>query len=444
VRRKRPRNPEREAEAILWEHVDRILDRSAVPDADRDELAEELFGHLWQRWHEGVASGLDGQTAAEVAIEAFGGSDELAPEMTRAFHSRLFASTIGVLLPAVVPPDDRPYGFTRSRFLLGIVALFTAGGILVYAWKPLTPVRELIFLVLYTFSLVMIVLAFRALERQQRWALILVQLLATSMVIEGIAELVFKPITINFLAVLALVVLAAVRGEDMAEWVADSRPLNVGLGLAIAAAVVLPYAVPSALASVPDPTVASPNDLAMRVTVTCGQGPQGVTGGSVQVDLRWNRTDILPYGPLGAIYGGMSSTDNLGLSSVPGLAYFGSGSQFPQGQQEGLVYMAGSFIDAETGLDASASAWMYSGNPFFQVGGQGNPIDPGTIVAGRLYRGNYDFQLQPPAPPDDAPVFQVRYDHQHRWGVEVVARCGETVEGHSVTTPPQPPVSTFP
>jgi hypothetical protein len=444
--RRPARDQETEAEAILWAHVDGILDRSAVPAADRDELAEELFGHLWQRWRDEVAAGLEIEAAAAVAIESFGGADELAPGMTRAFHSRLFASTIGVLLPAVVPPDDRPYGFTRSRFLLGLAALFTAGGIVVYAWnQPLTPIRELIFLVVNAFSLAMLVLAYRALERQQRWALLLIQLLATAIVVSGLADFFFKPITINVVAVLALFVLWVVRNEEMAEWVANSRPVGIGLGLAIAAAVVLPYVTQPVLASLPDPTVASADDLAMRVTVTCEHVPDGVTGGSVQVDLRWNRTDLLPYGPIGAIYGGMSSTDNLGLSSVSGLEYSGPPFQFPQGQQEGLGYSASSFVDAETGLDAGASVWAYSGSPFFQVGSEGTPIDPGTIVAGRPYRGTYDFQLQQPAPTEDAPVFQIRYDHQHRWGVEAVAACGQTVDGQSVTTPPQqPPVSIYP
>ncbi len=444
--RRPARGQETEAEAILWAHVDRILDRSAVPAADRDELAEELFGHLWQRWRDEVAAGFDVEAAAAVAIESFGGADELAPGMTRAFHSRLFASTIGVLLPAVVPPDDRPHGFTRSRFLLGLVALFTACGIVVYAWtQPLTPIRELIFLAVNAFSLAMLVLAYRALERQQRWALHLVQLLAATVILAGVVELLLKPISISFFAILGLFVLPAARGRVMADWVANSRAVSVGVGLAIAAAVVLPYVAQPVLAFVPDPTVASADDLAMRVTVTCEHGPDGVTGGSVQVDLRWNRTDLLPYGPFGAIYGGMSNTDNLGISSVSGLEYYGPPFQFPQGQQQGLGWSASSFVDAETGLDASAGEWVYSGSPFFQIGSEGNPIDPGKIVAGHTYRGTYDFQLQQPTPTEDAPVFQVRYDHQHRWGVEAVAACGQAVDGQSVTTPPQQqPMSIYP
>ena len=432
-----------EPEALLRAHVARILDRSAVPAEDRADVAEELFGHLWQRWHDEVAAGLDSEAAAASAIDAFGGSDELAPELSLAFHSRLFASTIGILLPAVVPPDGRPHGFTRSRVLLAIVALFSAAGIAIYAWsQPLTPLRELIFLIGTAFSLSMTVLAYRALGRQQRWALILVQLLAATLIVDGLAELVLKPVTIQFFAILALFVLPAARGPEMARWIAGSRRIGAGLGLAIAAAVLLPWTIGPALAAMPDPTVATADDLAMRVTVTCERGSEGVTGGSVQVDLRWSRTDLFPYGNFG-FWRGMTDTDKLGIQSEPG-NYYVPGQTFVEHMQYGLAFVSQSFVDVETGRDAASNVETSSSAGFFPyIGAWGSPIDPGTIVAGRSYRGTYGFQLAQPTPTEDAPVFQVRYDHQHRWGTEAIATCGETVAGHEVLTPDQP-IATYP
>ena len=166
-----PANSKISPEEMLRRHVDRILHRSAVPADQQGDLLEELCGHLWQRWRAEMESGLDADGAALAAIQSFGGPDELAVDMTRAFHGRLFATTIGVLLPAVVPPEGRPKGFTRSRALIGIV---------VAMWLALAPFQIWdgqwsLFQgfaggLLAVFTLVMMVLAYQALGRQQWWA----------------------------------------------------------------------------------------------------------------------------------------------------------------------------------------------------------------------------------------------------------------------------------
>ena len=430
------------SEWLLRAHVERILSMSAVPADDRDDLAEELYGHLWQRWQEAIAAGTAAEEAASAAIAAFGLPEELGPQLTTAYHSRLYASTIGVLLPAITPPADRPHGLGRSRLLLALSAIFQTIGIGILLWGGgLAPVQSIVAFVALAFGLAVTLIAYRALDRQQAWALAFVKLLALVLVLNAIIMFVAKPITINILGILAIFVWGAAQGPQLQAWVAGSRPVRVGLGLVIVAAVGLPWIGATAAAAIPDPTAAGPGDLSMQMGVDCVRADGLVSSGSVVVNLNWHRTDVLPYGLTGWVTG-MRNTDNLGISSVDGLEYSGPGFGFPSTPQEGLVLMSRSYLDTVSGAATSESVTMWSGipSPFFDVGGSVVGIDPGTIVAGRTYRVTYTFLMQPSVASVDAPVFQVRYDHQHRWGVEAVATCGQTVAGQAVTTP-EPPVT---
>jgi hypothetical protein len=193
-----------------------------------------------------------------------------------------------------------------------------------------------------------------------------------------------------------------------------------------------------ATAAMPDPTVAAPADLAMRVTVSCGRTGGLVTSGSVVVGLTWRRTDLLPNGLAGVVRG-MQNTDNLGLASVDGLDHV-PGVGFPQALQPGLAWTTRTFVDTVSGANALSPVTWSSSSQFFDVGGYMNGIDPATIVAGRAYRGTFDFITQEGAVTAGGPAFRIRYDHQHRWGVEAIAYCGQTVSGNPVTTP-QPPAN---
>ncbi len=82
-------------QARLYAHVESILNGAAFRRRDRDDLAEELYGHLWQRWQDALASGLGEEAAADQAIRSFGGPASLSRDVTLAYHSRLYASTIG-------------------------------------------------------------------------------------------------------------------------------------------------------------------------------------------------------------------------------------------------------------------------------------------------------------------------------------------------------------
>jgi hypothetical protein len=433
-------------ETLLRAHVETILDRSAVALVDREDVAEELYGHLWQRWQDGLAAGSDSEAAMQSAIEAFGAPAGLGRDLTLAYHSRLYASTIGVLLPAIAPPSDRPRGLWLSRALLVVVAALQVLGVgIVVVADWVTPGRALVALPCLAVSFAMMVLAYKALARQQRWALVFVQVLAVGLVVAGVADFVLKPVTISLLGILALFVLPTVRRPELAAWVAGSRPVRLGLGIVIVATVSLPWASGWVAASMPDPTTASPDDLGMQVQVVCTRTDGKVVSGSIQVDLRWRRTDLLPNGLLGVLFG-MRNTDNLGLSSAVDLYYIPDDLS-----RVDPLFTSASFVDTDSGKDAGSSVIKSSSNAIFDVGAGQLPesqhviaIDPGTIVAGRTYRGAYSFLLGQRwiLASGDEPVFRVRYDHQHRFGVEAIAMCGQTVTGHAVAKPEQgqPPV----
>jgi len=118
--------PSSGSESHLRAHVEATLVSARVPRQVRDDLAEELYGHLWTPLARRPSwSGLDEQAAAESAIRSFGSAQRLGVEMTAAYHSRLYASTIGVLLPAVAGSADRPAGLGRLQALLLVPILGT-------------------------------------------------------------------------------------------------------------------------------------------------------------------------------------------------------------------------------------------------------------------------------------------------------------------------------
>jgi hypothetical protein len=119
-------------------YVASILAGSSVPAADREDIAEELYGHLWQRWRDALDAGASAAEAVETAIRSFGEAGRLGHEMTGAYHSRLYATTIGALLPAVAPPPGKLWGYRRLRLLLALAAVveLVLGWIGVWMLRP--------------------------------------------------------------------------------------------------------------------------------------------------------------------------------------------------------------------------------------------------------------------------------------------------------------------
>ena len=419
----------------LRSHVVRILDRSSVHAHDRDDIAEELYGHLWQCWQNGIAAGLSSDAAADAAISDFGDAGRLGRGMTGAYHSRLYASTIGVLLPTVGISNERPYGYGRSRALLFLTGFFALLGGYMYMGS-LTPFRVIVTDSAILLGFWMTVLAYRAFARQQRWALVYVQVLVLGFLATWVLENISKPVNISLLGIVALIVLDAVFRKDLSQWVAASRRTGKALGAVIVASVLL-YGAPLAVVAVPDPTQTSPTDLSIAVRADCTRAGGLVTSGTVTATIRWARTDFLPYG----LRPGMSQTDNVGASSTSILDFDPSpnGPPFPHLMLDDVVTTGMlAFIDEETGRNADAGVTMISWPAFFDVGVTDAGIDPGSIRADRTYVASFGFvSSHSTALPDD-PIFRIRYDHQGRWGIEAFATCTQPGVGQPVTTPVQP------
>ena len=171
----------------LRAHVESILSRSSVPATERDDVAEEMYGHLWQRWQDAMAAGTSASQAAETAIRSFGEASRLGHEMTGAYHSRLYATTIGRLLPAAATPPGQPEGFAQMTLLLALIAIVQL--VLVGTFLDLTPVRAVVLAAGAGLSIALSVLAIRAFVRAQRWALRYCQFVVAMVLVQGATTL---------------------------------------------------------------------------------------------------------------------------------------------------------------------------------------------------------------------------------------------------------------
>ena len=420
-------------------HVDRILDRASVQQSDREELVEELYGHLWQRWQDQLAAGLSTDAAAAAAIAGFGEPDRLGRDMTAAYHSRLYASTIGVLLPVVAASGDKPHGYGMARlflFLIGAVEALTVIGVLVL--NRLTPVRMLVAELMMLAAVSVTVLAYRALARSQRWAVVYVKFLVLVYVAYCVVQVFVPPTTISITGFLvAIFVFPAAFDSRLTEWVAASRRTGPVAGAVIVASVLMGIAANPLAAAIPDPTQASPADLSMTVRVDCTRTAGQVTSGTVTATIRWVRTDFLPEG----FRPGMSQTDDFGVSAASDSYVLPNAPPFPHGLEDGVVAGDWAYVDAEAGKSAAVDVFMLS-STFFDTGVDQIPIDPGSIRADRDYVGTFGFVSQDPTGLPDDPIFRIRYDHQGRWGVQAFATCGQSVVGQPAT--PDPPGGLLP
>jgi hypothetical protein len=439
-------------EPRLRAYVESILASSSVPSADREEIAEELYGHLWQRWQDAIAAGANASEAVETAIRSFGEASQLGREMTGAYHSRLYATTIGVLLPAVTPPPGRLWGFRRLRLLLVLVAIVE----LVLLWIgliQLTPIRAAVFASGAVFALALDVLAFRAFGRGQRWALRYCQFVLAVVLIQG-AESVFAApsgtYTFPMLGIIGVWMLRPAIGAQMADWFSSSRPIGRALAIALVAAVAAGYLLPYAAGAMPDPTQVSASDLDLQVSAVCTRDASGgVTAIDVNTRLRWSRLDLFPYGlgqgnvanswqdgfETGASpSGGQDSIDwRTAWISIPSQVplYLISGEpQFtsPNGSVDGLL------------LEGPPQG-LISLDPYVPAS-DGIEFAPGGLHAGWTYdiAQHYQWQnvaVQPtstgPAPTD--PLVTVRYAHLDRFVVQALASCDRPGSGVPMALP---------
>ncbi|HEV2005623.1 MAG TPA: permease prefix domain 1-containing protein [Candidatus Limnocylindrales bacterium] len=432
-----------ETEATLLAHVSSILAGAGVTAAARDDLAEELHGHLVERLRSHLGEGMSEADAAARAIADFGPADSLARAFGRTYHSRLWASTIGVLLPAVVASGERPRVVAWLRFTVAVAAVLLVGGLILNA-SPATPLRALGTTAADLVGLGALVLAYRALGFGQRWALWYAIAVAVLLLIIGIGEIVSpaRPgsVTISLGAVLAGGVLLGVRSAwgRLQAYVSGSRAIGRGLVIALAGSLLLPVVAGPVLAVLPDPTQASLADLTLRLSMTC-EGSNVASGGPTATSMQritlvaeatWRRADFLPLGVSGLFPSSSPQGDSAGFR-VP--------DNEPAGSVVPTWLLANDgpqVVDAQTGESAG---WFGASAPSaallpptagsFTIG-----IEPTAIQAGHTIRASW---LLAPLSPSGAawPRIEAAYVHLDRFMLVGMVGCGGTVLGHAVPLP---------
>jgi hypothetical protein len=442
-------------ESRLQAHVEATIASARVPRQVRDDLAEELYGHLWTRWQEAIGSGLDEQAAAESAIRSFGSAQRLGIEMTAAYHSRLYASTIGVLLPAVAGSADRPAGVGRLQAMLLIPML----GVVVAAageLGSLTPGRAVLAVIGVAAAVSMSLASFLALGRGQRWALRYAQILlflALAFAVDTLATMPANTFELPIAGLLGLYCLGPALGAQMKEWTATSRPLGKLMGPLVVLAVVAGLSLPFAAPILPDPTQIGPGNLDLRLSVACTRDAGGyVTALDLTTEFRWDRLDLLPSGVKGGLktlVGRNTDGDGLVLGVLPGagpkLHEYTSKWLDPPANFSSATWPGGNAtLEELRDNDAVVGSWQWGGPEpqLAETTGRFYYADVETISASMLQTGHQYALRQRVLPSsiagasaDRDPLVFIRYQHLDRFVVEAVATCGQPGIGVPVAIP---------
>jgi hypothetical protein len=281
--------------------------------------------------------------------------------------------------------------------------------------------------------------AYRAVGRRRRWAATYAVAVLLVWVALDAWQVIFPSQPGQLVIPLGAFVAGAVLLWLKSVWptvtalLADARPLRPAATLALAASIIAPVFAPRI--TLADPTQVSPDDLAIRLEVTCESPPAGSTslGVTATATFTWARQDVLPEGLAGLV-----------------------GEPRPQG-----VMLVGAVWSAERPTGNEVNSWAIEPppvEPWLLTGGTwgppadavvtlgGGPLDhwtgqtfpdgaswttPASIVPRRMavgqpYRSIWHFTQRSPIP---WPAVRLRYVHDYRFAVEAIAGCGETVEG---------------
>ena len=301
-------------ETRLRDHIAAIVARSGLPPADRDDVAEELLGHLVTRTAELVADGLSEEDAASRAIAEFGGVDDLAPDFRSAYHSRLWASTLGVMLPSDRMPEGRPMPVTALAALTGVTAFFGAIGTFVVATNA-TPIRAVLATPMFGIAAILDWLATLAILAGQRWGFLVGLFVTVVMLLAGLGQMTSGPgttISLSGIAAAVTLIAIAVNGEGVDRWFAESGRLPAPTAAAVGVFVAVSTLVGLAPGQLPDPTQIGPQDITATAAVSCRTVPEpglNDVDGAAELDpnarqleidtmatVTWHRTDWYPKG----------------------------------------------------------------------------------------------------------------------------------------------------
>jgi hypothetical protein len=437
-------------EARLFARVESILNGAAFRKGDREDLAEELYGHLWQRWQDALASGLDEETAADQAIRSFGEPAGLSRDVTLAYHSRLYASTIGVLLPTVVAQREKP----RAYWVVWLVHLATFMSIISVWARALmewTPLRAGIGIVGCLMAFAAVFAAFAAYGARQRWALGFARLelpflfwWAAVLLWAGMPMEQLGAGAVGLMVGFAVVVFSQAPGQDqqairqsalvriglaavprdlslrsLSNWMYE-RPIPRRLLVGLATLLIVGSALPVVALNVADPTQIGPADVQVGLSVACTSTASGnLTAVDVTGSFVFKRTDVWPNGMLSALQGG-GPTDEI--------AWAVEGSR-----PNGVPMITPMLTRAGTALDATDGSPLALGSPENRDGRAVLTIpDSARLQAGHRYEVTWNYSVGPGLRDTDLTPVVFGYNHLDRFYLQATAGCGQTGIGRQV------------
>jgi hypothetical protein len=421
-------------EARLAAHVESILNGAAFRKRDREDLAEELYGHLWQRWQDALAAGMDADAAADEAIRSFGEPARLGREVTLAYHSRLYASTIGVLVPTVETPKDRPRGYWLVWSLLFTTFFLMAYGqaMALMSW---TPLRAGIGFGGTLMAFIAASLVYSAYSRRQRWALGFAPFELPLLLWWVVILYLMNPpepaaMTIGAAGGLGTVVATSawpfrlrplsswrdLRLRSLSSWL-NERPIPRRLLAVLCAMLILGSAAPVVALNLPDPTQIGPDDMQVGLSVVCTRHDSGeLSAVDVTASFVFTRTDVWPNGLVGALGGG-------GPTDYVALAVQGS-------RPNGIPMVTPMLTQTPTFRDATDGTHMAFGARSPDDGRLMTPMPESGFKAGHRYEIVWNYAVAPGIT-DLIPV-TFGYDHLERFYLQATAGCGQAAIGQTV------------
>jgi hypothetical protein len=422
----------------LYAHVESILNGAAFRRRDRDDLAEELYGHLWQRWQDALASGLHEEAAVDQAIRSFGEPARLGRDVTLAYHSRLYASTIGVLVPTVADAKGKPRGYWLIYFLL-----FTTFWVMAYgqaeALMSWTPLRAAIGFGGTLTAFIAASLVFQAYRARQRWTLRFAGLeLGLLVWWVGLLWWTNSPglpaslvgaasglgiVCLAFSWPWRLIPLSSWRDlhlRSLSGWMYE-RPIPRRLLVGLGAMLVVGSAMPAVALNLADPTQIGAADMQVGLTVTCARSGSGyVSAVDVTASFLFKRTDVWPNGLVDALQRS-GPTDEI--------AWVVEGSR-----PNGAPMITPMLTRAGTARDTTDGTPLALGSPENRDNRALLTIpDSARLRAGHRYEATWLYSVAPGLRDSDVTPVTFGYDHLERFYLQATAGCGQTATGHTVS-----------